>query len=87
MKVNLADDITHFTETILEKSTNKKGFFKTNLAGITFQTLNNTFVDVRTWFSNQVAFRIFLCYDNNVSGYSRNVNVAIIERIVQEILF
>ena len=61
VRVNLEDDITHFTETILEKSTNKKGFFKTSLAGFTFQTVNSTFVDIRTWFSNQVLSLSFEC--------------------------
>ena len=53
-RTELRDKNTYFSEVILEKSTGKKRFFDSSLAGFTIQNTSNG-LDVRSWFSNQVS--------------------------------
>ncbi|XP_065052485.1 phospholipid-transporting ATPase ABCA3-like isoform X1 [Rhopilema esculentum] len=66
-QTNLNDDLTYFTEVILEKSKGKKAFFDTHLAGITLQEKNNRF-EARSWFSHQALHAVASAYSaaNNI---------------------
>eukprot|EP00794_Sanderia_malayensis_P017576 gene17576-19328_t len=70
----LQDPVTFFTEDLLERSKGRKGFFKSNVAGITIKDDGNK-ANVVSWFSNQALHTIAAAYsavNNIILAYRMN---------------